>query len=105
MWTEMLDMDWTDEIQEGAPQGGDGGDDPDGDPSVLDTFLRVTRQAAAQCCTCQQGPPGQAGNPGRDGNPGNPGADGVPGAPGRDAEPEERLQVSINFVVSDQYYT
>ncbi|PIO56457.1 nematode cuticle collagen domain protein, partial [Teladorsagia circumcincta] len=56
MWREMVEV---------APEGGE-------DP--LDILLRTTRQAEAQCCTCQQGPPGPDGQPGPDGKDGQPGA-------------------------------
>ncbi|PAV71620.1 hypothetical protein WR25_22180 [Diploscapter pachys] len=45
MWREMLEV---------SPEEYDR---PDG----LDVLIRATRQAEAQCCTCQQGPPGADG--------------------------------------------
>jgi len=79
MWKEMLDI----------HQGGS----PSGDrENRLDSFLRSARQAAvAQCCTCQRGPPGAAGDPGRDGKDGNPGTDGEAGGPGQDAKPDDHF--------------
>jgi len=76
MWKRMLDFH--------IAENGDDEHEPSGD-----FIKRVARQtvdySTSSCCTCQQGPPGNAGNPGRDGNDGHPGNDGQRGGPGRDA--------------------
>uniref|UniRef100_A0A1I7XH27 Col_cuticle_N domain-containing protein n=1 Tax=Heterorhabditis bacteriophora TaxID=37862 RepID=A0A1I7XH27_HETBA len=65
---------------------------PEGPEDSLDILIRATRQAEAQCCTCQQGPPGPDGQPGTPGNDGAPGiGPGEPGPPGPDAELHDRL--------------
>lgn len=85
MWKEMLDI----------HQGG-GVASSEGPETPFSAFMRVARQTGAHtevgaCCTCQRGPPGQAGEPGKDGNDGQPGKDGDKGAPGKDAGKEEKL--------------
>ncbi|EJW73106.1 collagen protein 48, partial [Wuchereria bancrofti] len=74
MWKEMVEM------------------GPESDNEPLDILVRATRQAEAQCCTCQQGPPGPDGPPGMPGRDGAPGeGPGAPGPPGADADLHDRL--------------